>query len=266
MASNGTILLISPDQLLFKLLKSMWSSNRFDIIRCDRFENAVSVLTNLSPVMVLVDKSLAEVNGNRLCREIRKAYAGTLIVLAEHDDELDEVTAFEIGADDYIRKSVHSQILLARVNRLLIKVPPQNCAKKRSIAIGRIVVDPSKREVSVNDRPVRLTSIQFDLLWHLANNCGQVVTRDDLNRLLYNKAYDGLDRSIDVYISRIRQKLGDDPAQPVYLKTVRGVGYLFLGKVQVLGEVRQHPFRGRAPATIEGEGIGHHEAGDKEQR
>jgi DNA-binding response OmpR family regulator len=227
MASNTTILLISPDQLLFKSLKSMLSSNRFDLIRCDQAENAMTILTNLSPVMVLVDKSLPSVNGNHLCREIRKTYAGTLIVLAEHDDELDELTAFEIGADDYIKKSVHSQILLARINRPLKKIHPRNCAKKSAITIGRIVVDPGKREVSVNGRTVQLTSIQFDLLWHLANNCGSVVTRDDLNQLLYNRAYNGLDRSIDVYVSRIRQKIGDDPAQPVYLKTVRGVGYLF---------------------------------------
>jgi two-component system response regulator RstA len=227
MVSNAAILLISPDQLLFKFLRSMLSSNRFDIIRCGQAENVAAILTNLSPVMVLLDKSLPKVNGNRLCREIRKAYAGTLIVLAEHDDELDEVTAFEIGADDYIKKSVHSQILLARINRLLKKPHPHNYTQLPPIAIGRIAVDPAKREVVVNDRTVQLTSIQFDLLWHLANNRGRVVTRDDLNRLLYNKAYNGLDRSIDVYISRIRQKLGDDPAQPVYLKTVRGVGYLF---------------------------------------
>jgi DNA-binding response OmpR family regulator len=227
MASNSTILLISPDQLLFKFLKMMLPSNRYDIVRWDQAENAVTFFRNLSPVMVLVDTSLPKVDGNRLCREIKKAYAGFLVVLAEQYDELDELTAFEIGADDYIRKSVHLQILLARINRLLIRAQPQHCTQKRSIAIGRILVDPGKREVSVNERPVQLTSIQFDLLWHLANNCGRVVTRDDLNRLLYNKAYNGIDRSIDVYISRIRQKLGDDPAQPVYLKTVRGVGYLF---------------------------------------
>jgi two-component system response regulator RstA len=227
MARNGTILLISSDQLLFKFLKSMLSSNQFDIIRFEQVEKAEPILTNLSPVMVLVDTSLPKVNGNRLCREIRKAYAGSLIVLAEHYDELDELTAFEIGADDYIGKSVHSQILLARINRLLVKAHPQNCPPKRSITIGGIVIDSGKREVFVKGHPVQLTSIQFDLLWHLADNCGRVVTRDDLNRLLYNKAYNGIDRSIDVYISRIRQKLGDDPAQPVYLKTVRGVGYLF---------------------------------------
>jgi two-component system response regulator RstA len=227
MASNRTILLISPDQLLFKFLKSMLPANQYDIIRHDQAENVAATLRRLSPVMVLVDTSLPKVNWNRLCQEIKRASTGTLVVLAKQYDELDELTAFEIGADDYIGKSVHGQIMLARINRLLLAVGPQDCAKKRAIAIGRIVVDPGKREVSVDDRLVQLTSIQFDLLWHLANNCGQVVTRDDLNRLLYNTAYNGIDRSIDVYISRIRQKIGDDPAQPVYLKTVRGVGYLF---------------------------------------
>ena len=227
MAINATMLVISQDQLLLNAMRSMVSPDGFNIIQRSIVDDAAALIAEFSPSIVLLDTSLTTVNAHHLCREIRTYYAGIVIVLVADYDELDELTAFENGADDYIRKRVHIKILLARISRLLKLSLPRSAEKERPITVGGLVVDPTRREVFVKDRRVQLTSIQFDLLWHLVNNRGRVVTRDDLNRLLYNKAYNGIDRSIDVYISRIRQKLGDDPAQPVYLKTVRGVGYLF---------------------------------------
>ena len=91
------------------------------------------------------------------------------------------------------------------------------------------MINPAKRDAYIDDRPLNLTTIQFDVLWYLVNHPGQVVSRDDLNQLLYNAPYNGIDRSIDVYVSRIRHKIEKNPAHPVYLKTVRGVGYIFTG-------------------------------------
>lgn len=227
MERKETLLLISPDRRLCKDLSSMPPSDRFVITHRESDENAAAVIAEISPGIVLIEKSLPKTDGIHLCREIRASYDGILVVLTEEPNELDELTAFENGADDYVKKSVHGQILLARINRLMKRAHPWNMEKWKPIANGSLVVDPTRREVYVDQHRVQLTSIQFDLLWHLANNCGRVVTREDLNRLLYNRAYNGFDRSIDVYISRIRQKIGDDPTRPVYLKTVRGVGYLF---------------------------------------
>jgi DNA-binding response OmpR family regulator len=227
MSISGTLLLISPDQLLFKSLSSMLPPDRLDIVHRSSAENAVTLISETSPSLVLLDKSLPKVNASHICREIRKTYEGFLMVVAEHYNELDELTAFEDGADDYVKKAVHAQILLARVKRLLKRAQSKTMAKEGPIFIGSLVVDPTRREVLVKDHRIQLTSTQFDLLWHLANNRGRVVSREDLNRFLYKKSYNGFDRSIDVYISRIRQKIGDNPSQPEYLKTVRGVGYLF---------------------------------------
>lgn len=227
MTGKDTVVLISPDRRLCKELSSLLPSDHFALIRRDSTENATPIISELSPAIVVIERSLPGADGIRFCREIRASYHDILIVLADKYNELDELTALENGADDYIRKAVHGKILLARIDRLLKRAHPRKVEKQKPIANGSLVVDPTRREVYVDQRRVQLTSIQFDLLWHLADNCGRVVTRDDLNRLLYNKAYNGFDRSIDVYISRIRHKIGDDPSRPVYLKTVRGVGYLF---------------------------------------
>jgi DNA-binding response OmpR family regulator len=143
---------------------------------------------------------------------------------------MDELLAFETGADDYIARPFHPPILAARINALLgrAKSHPKRPLMD-TVAIGDLVVDSFKREAYLNGGPLRLTTIQFDLLWHLVTHMGTVVSRDELSQVLYHSEYNGIDRSIDIYISKIRQKLGDDASEPVYLKTVRGVGYLFTG-------------------------------------
>ena len=99
-----------------------------------------------------------------------------------------------------------------------------------AVTVGSLTVDASRREALLDGAPLELTTVEFDLLWFLANHAGVVLSRNDIHLHLYKTEYDGFDRSIDVYISRIRKKLGDDPADPKVLKTVRGVGYLFAGE------------------------------------
>jgi len=104
-------------------------------------------------------------------------------------------------------------------------------ANDRQIRVGDLVVDSTRREVSLSGRPIDLTTMQFELLWYLAKRSGRVVARQELYEALYREKYNGFDRSVDVYISRIRHQLGDNAENPHYVKTVRGVGYLFVGDV-----------------------------------
>ena len=180
-----------------------------------------------APSMVIVDIAFNDGAGLDVCRVLRARYNGPILVLLDSDDEMDQVLAFESGADDVAFKPLSNRLLLAHIHALFRRAHRTRSSEPRSITVGEIRVDASRREASINDCTLELTTIQFDLLWFLVKNAGVVVTRDDICHALFNSEYNGVDRSIDVYISRLRQKIGDDPSNPYYLKTVRGERYLF---------------------------------------
>lgn len=228
MALGETIWMISHDSVLVEQVQLLMPSNELKTFHQNNGNDIAAQINEISPVMVIVDQSLEGTNGFFICREIRAHYDGPILFLNEKKDDMDELLAFQTGADDYIVKPLHPPILAARINALLKRAKSHARGPLSDpVAIGDLVVDPTKREAYLKGDPLRLTTIQFDLLWHLVTSRGTVVSRDELNQVLYHTDYNGIDRSIDVYISRIRQKLGDDPCDPVYLKTVRGVGYLF---------------------------------------
>ena len=165
-------------------------------------------------------------------RHIRPSFPGPILILTARDEDVDQVLGLELGADDFVIKPVRPRVLLARIRALLrrIQVPAENGDDSRQVHIGPLLVDSSRREALLDGAAVELTTIEFDLLWQLVSRAGQVVSRQDLYQALYNYDYDGLDRTIDVYVSRLRHKMGDDTSAPHYIKTVRGVGYLLAGE------------------------------------
>ncbi len=191
-------------------------------------DSTYSRVLDETPGLVVLDLSLPGLDGFNLCKKIRPIIEGLILFLASQDNELDQILAFELGADDFVVKPVRLRVLTARINALLRRVFPFELkGQVRTIKLGNLTVNSARREAYLRDDLLELTTIQFDMLWYLINNAGNVVSRNDLCRAIHNTEYNGIDRSIDIYISRIRQKLGDDPSKPYYLKTVRGVGYLF---------------------------------------
>jgi DNA-binding response OmpR family regulator len=230
MAVGETIWIISHDPVLVEQVQLIMPLKELKTFCKDIGDDFALQIKEISPAMVILDKTLKGTNAFLICREIRAQFDGPILFLDEIKDDMDELLAFETGADDYIARPFHPPILAARINALLkrAKSHPKRPLMD-TVAIGDLVVDSFKREAYLNGGPLRLTTIQFDLLWHLVTHMGTVVSRDELSQVLYHSEYNGIDRSIDIYISRIRQKLGDDASEPVYLKTVRGVGYLFTG-------------------------------------
>ena len=226
---DSSILFVSQDQSLAVKLKTKIKAKGYDVQRQDDSDKAVTFVREMPPAMVILEKALPNRSGFSICQEMRQSYAGPLIFLTDEKSDVDELFAFEIGADDYIDRFVLPDILIARMIALLKRSKARGLNSNSNVNIGELTVMPSKREAYIGDQSMRLTSIQFDLLWYMVRHSGTVVSRNDLSKLLYDTDYNGIDRSIDVYISRIRNKLGDDPANPVYLKTVRGIGYLFAG-------------------------------------
>jgi len=180
------------------------------------------------PHLVILDIMLPGLDGFEVCRKVRPRYKGPILILTARDEDMDQVLGLELGADDYVVKPIRPRVLLARIRALLRR--PSHQGDDRSVTLGSLTVNARRREAFIDGRPVPLTTAEFDLLWHLVQHAGVVLSRNEIYLALYNTEYDGLDRSVDVYVSRLRQKLGDDPLAPRYLKTVRGRGYLFAGE------------------------------------
>ena len=183
------------------------------------------------PDLVVLDIMLPGGDGFEVCRQVRPQYAGPILILTARDDNLDEILGLELGADDFVTKPVNPRLLLARIRALLRRSQRKNAPSKTGkVSVGELTVDGSRREAEIDGSQVELTTIEFDLLSYLTSRAGEVVSRQEIYQALFRYDYDGLDRSVDVYISRLRQKLGDTPGAPHYIKTVRGVGYLMAGE------------------------------------
>ena len=201
------------------------SPHGFDVSIEGRGDVAVARITDENPDVVLLDVNLPGLDGFSICRSVRSRYRGAIIMLTARGEEVDEVLGLEAGADDYLAKPVRPRALLARLQTHLRRATPAEQASQ-PIVVGSLVVDAGRRSVEIDGLAVGLTTAEFDLLSLLARHAGQTLSRNDIYQEIHQMKYDGLDRSIDLRISRLRKRLGDDPAKPRRIKSVRGVGYM----------------------------------------
>ncbi|HME91120.1 MAG TPA: response regulator transcription factor, partial [Myxococcaceae bacterium] len=174
---------------------------------------------------VLLDVMMPGMDGLEVCKRIRAKSAVPIVMLTAKGDETDRVVGLELGADDYVSKPFSPRELLARLRAVLRRSNPEVVSER--LAVGDISIDVPSREVRRENRPVELTGIEFDILLALMRRAGRVVPRDALlSEAGRNDVVVG-ERAVDVHISHLRQKLGDDPRLPRLIKTVRGVGYVF---------------------------------------
>jgi two-component system OmpR family response regulator len=177
--------------------------------------------------VVLLDLMLPGRDGLEVCRALRAQSDVPIIMLTARGEEADRVLGLELGADDYMPKPFSPRELLARIRALLRRARGQSGpSNERTLVVGDLVIDPAARRATRSGRELPLTSYEFMLLRVLAERAGRVLSRGRLMELARGSAEEAFDRSIDVHVSRLRQKLGDDPKRPRLLKTVRGAGYL----------------------------------------
>ncbi|WP_052643300.1 response regulator transcription factor [Syntrophotalea carbinolica] len=179
--------------------------------------------------LALLDMAASTQDAMTSIMRLREDYKGPLAVLDNHPNERRHILALEIGADDYLQQPVSSPVLAARIEALLRRYQQAEREPSAVISVGDLTIDATRREVTKNEKVISVTTVEFKLLWYLASHAGIVVSRNDIHLALYNREYNGIDRSVDMYISRLRKKLGDCPAHPTLLKTIRGDGYLFVG-------------------------------------
>ena len=202
---NTRILLVEDDERLAELTAEYLTKNDMQVSIEPRGDTAEARILAEQPDLVILDVMLP-------------------------GKDFDQILGLEMGADDYIAKPVQPRVLLARIKALLRRLPTAGevaSGESESMVFGQFKISQATRTASLSGLTIDLTTAEFDLLWLLASHAGNVLSRDDLLQELRGIGFDGLDRSIDARISRLRKKLNDDPENPTRIKTVRGKGYLF---------------------------------------
>ena len=223
------LLIVEDDEQLAQLLLEYLSQHGFELSRVASGHAGVEKIRELNPDLVVLDLMLPGMNGLDVCRQVRDSYAGAILMLTASQSEADHVAGLELGADDFVNKPIEPRVLLARIRTQLRRLNGGRGAKDTAsamLSLGPLQVDVASREVSVDGESVPLTTMEFDVLLMLANDAGTVVKREDLYTKIIGTAYDGIDRGMDVHVSRIRRKLQRSGFDPSRLKSVRGVGYL----------------------------------------
>lgn len=222
------VLLVEDDQALAALIQEYLHRYEFTVATEHRGDTAAARVAQELPDVLVLDLNLPGKDGLDVCREVRPVFDGPIVMFTARDEDLDQVVGLELGADDYLTKPVQPRVLLARLRALVRRISPMAKTDPQTLRFGDLLVDARSRSVSLGESSVALSTSEFDLLWQLANCAGEVIDREALLQQLRGIEYDGLDRSVDIRISRLRKKLGDDSTRPFRIKTVRGKGYLFV--------------------------------------
>lgn len=219
-------MLVEDDVRLAELVAQFLRQHDFDVQLETRGDEA---LERFSPAtdLVILDLMVPGMDGMTLCRELRGRYDGPIMMLTAKGGDIDQVLGLELGADDYVVKPVEPRVLLARVQALLRRFERAG-APAGELCFGSLVINRAAQEVTLRGEPLALTTQEFDLLCLLATHPGQVLPRADIYEQLRGLEYDGLDRTVDVCVSHLRRKLGDDGERPQFIKTIWGKGYLFV--------------------------------------
>jgi DNA-binding response OmpR family regulator len=218
--------LIEDDERLARLTKRYLEGHDVVVDWFADGRTGLEQVLRIRPDIVLLDLQLPQLDGVAVCRELRSRSDVPILMITARVEEADRVLGLELGADDYIPKPFSSRELLARMRAQVRRARGQVGPEPSAIAVGGLSLDPSSLQAMLDGKPLSLTSHEFMLLRALAERAGRVLSREQLLYALRGNAEDTFDRSIDVQISRLRQKLGDDSRNPRLLKTVRGVGYM----------------------------------------
>jgi two-component system response regulator RegX3 len=221
------VLVIEDEESFRDALQFMLSREGFDVVLAADGAEGMKQFDSKNPDIVLLDLMLPEVSGTEVCRYIRTKSNVPVIMLTAKDTEIDKVVGLELGADDYVTKPFSTRELLARIKAVLRRGADVEFDSVGAVEGGPIRMDVERHALSVNGEAVSMPLKEFELLEFLMRNSGRVLTRGQLMDRVWGSNYVGDGKTLDVHVKRIRSKIEPDPANPVYLTTVRGLGYRF---------------------------------------
>ena len=226
------VLMVDDDRKLCRLVREYLGPMGYEITAAHTGPEGLEKARNASFDAVILDVMLPGMDGFEVLRTLRRDSNVPVLMLTARGDETDRIVGLEMGADDYLPKTFSTRELLARLRavtrRAQAVVRHADTAADTSFTVGPLRIDPAAREAFLGEEHLDLTPIEFDLLHALASAAGRVLSRDQLLDRVAGRDFEAFDRSVDVHVSSLRKKLGDDPRQPRFIRTVRSSGYLFI--------------------------------------
>ena len=226
--SSGRALVVDDAPEFRELVGSVLRRDGFTVALAEEGESALALADSFAPDVVVLDIGLPGMDGVEVCRRLRTFTDAYVVMLTAREDEVDKLIGLSVGADDYVTKPFSARELVARIHAMLRRPREAKgtAAPARDVwHVGDLEVDAPAREARVSGTPVDLTKIEFDLLSAMAASPRVAFTREQLLERVWGPGWFGDDHVVDVHISKLRHKLGDDPRRPRYVRTVRGVGY-----------------------------------------
>jgi len=231
-SSKMKILIVDDDTKLCRLVADYLEPMGYDVAAAHDGAQGLQMILEGDYQAVILDVMMPRMDGFEVLKRLRQESDIPVLMLTARGDETDRIVGLEMGADDYLPKTFSSRELLARLRAVTRRyaVSEQraaSAAKDQVLKFGQLEIEQSSRTVRLNGKPLKLTPIEYDLLVFLARSAGRVLTRDQLLDAAAGREYEVFDRSVDVHISSLRRKLGEDPRNPAFIRTVRAVGYMF---------------------------------------
>jgi two-component system response regulator RegX3 len=229
------ILVVEDEKGIYEPLAEALNREGFGVFVAPTAAEAVESIRSRSPDLVLLDVMLPDGDGRDVLRQIRSSSRTPVIILTARGEEMDRVVGLELGADDYVAKPFSAAELIARIRAVLRRAAAPAPSDQAALAVGEVRMDLDTREVTKDGEAVQLTLKEFELLRMLMVVAGKVVRRTDLMDEIWDPNWYGSMKNLDVHVSSLRKKLGDDLAEPRYIKTVRGVGFRFASPEELGG-------------------------------
>jgi DNA-binding response OmpR family regulator len=234
---HETILVVEDEVSLREALAYNLRQDGYAVEAVGDGRSALEAARSLKPDLIVLDVMLPEIDGFEVARIVRKETSAAIVMLTARVDEIDRVVGLEVGADDYLTKPFSMRELLARVKAQLRRTrmireelgQPEPSAPHKRLTFDRLVLDLTRREVTLADKPLLLTPKEYELLVFLAEHKGQMLSREFILERVWGWDFIGDSRTVDVHVSWLRQKIESDPAKPRRVVTVRGGGYRFEG-------------------------------------
>ena len=224
------ILLIDDDAKLSDLLGAYFSRFGFELLSATHPQVGLDLLVSEKPDLVILDVMLPDMDGFEVCRRIRKASKVPIVMLTARGEVTDRIVGLELGADDYLPKPFEPRELVVRIQSVLRRTAGEQKEADGELNFDGLRIDAKTRRAELDEQSLELTTMEYELLLLLASNPGRVFSRDEILNGLRGIDAQLFSRSVDILVSRLRQKLGDTAKQPRFIKTVWGAGYTFVGE------------------------------------